>query len=216
MLRATLKSLLARKLRLVLSGLAVLLGVMFVSGSFVLTDALGRSFDNMFSSAMAETDVLVAADPGIDAWDNSQLNGFAVAVIGFSAVLSLLLSTVAALGVFNTVVLNVHERRRSLGMLKSIGMTPRQVVAMVLTSMALVGAVGGVLGIPLGMLAHRYILPRTADAARVAIPRVVLDVWHAPTLAALAVAGVLIALVGALVPARRAARLRIAEVLHNE
>jgi putative ABC transport system permease protein len=43
-----------------------------------------------------------------------------------------------------------------------------------------------------------------------------LDVWHAPTLALLGIAGVLIALVGALVPARRAARLRIAEVLHNE
>ncbi|WP_117214316.1 ABC transporter permease [Allorhizocola rhizosphaerae] len=66
MLRATLKSLLARKVRLVLSGLAVLLGVMFVSGSFVLTDAIGRSFDNMFSSALAETDVLVTAKPAIE------------------------------------------------------------------------------------------------------------------------------------------------------
>ncbi len=66
MLRATLKSLLARKVRLVLSGLAVLLGVMFVSGSFVLTDAMGRSFDNMFSSALAETDVLVTPKPAIE------------------------------------------------------------------------------------------------------------------------------------------------------
>ena len=40
MIRATLKSLLSRKLRLVLSGLAVVLGVMFVSGAFVLTDTL--------------------------------------------------------------------------------------------------------------------------------------------------------------------------------
>ncbi len=39
-IRATLKSLLSRKLRLILSGLAVILGVMFVSGSFVLTDTL--------------------------------------------------------------------------------------------------------------------------------------------------------------------------------
>ena len=42
MLRATLKSLLSRKLRLILSGLAVVLGVMFVSGSFVLTNTLGE------------------------------------------------------------------------------------------------------------------------------------------------------------------------------
>ncbi len=109
-----------------------------------------------------------------------------VTVVGFSSVLSLLLSTVAALGVFNTVVLNVRERRRDLGMLKSIGMTPRQVVAMVLTSMALVGVVGGVLGIPLGVLAHRYIVPAAADAARVAIPDVGLEVWQVPTLVLLA------------------------------
>ncbi|WP_329110092.1 ABC transporter permease [Micromonospora sp. NBC_01699] len=65
MLRATLKSLLARKVRLVLSGLAVVLGVMFVAGSFVLTDTLGRSFDSVFSDAYAATDVNVAAKPKI-------------------------------------------------------------------------------------------------------------------------------------------------------
>jgi putative ABC transport system permease protein len=74
MLRATIKSLLSRKLRLVLSGLAVILGVMFVSGAFVLTDTLGRSFDSLFQTAFANTDVQVSAkakvggdsnDPGI-------------------------------------------------------------------------------------------------------------------------------------------------------
>ncbi|WP_431945330.1 ABC transporter permease [Micromonospora marina] len=66
MLRATLKSLLARKLRLLLSGLAVVLGVMFVSGSFVLTDTLGRSFDAVFADAYSEVDVSVEAKPKID------------------------------------------------------------------------------------------------------------------------------------------------------
>lgn len=66
MLRATLKSLLARKLRLLLSGLAVVLGVMFVSGAFVLTDTLGRSFDAVFADAYAEVDVNVEAKPKID------------------------------------------------------------------------------------------------------------------------------------------------------
>lgn len=59
MLRATLRSLLSRKLRLVLSGLAVVLGVMFVSGAFVLTDTLGRSFDQLISTAYSEVDVVV-------------------------------------------------------------------------------------------------------------------------------------------------------------
>ncbi|MFD0783847.1 ABC transporter permease, partial [Micromonospora azadirachtae] len=65
MLRATLKSLLARKLRLTLSGLAVVLGVMFVSGAFVLTDTLGRTFDAIFADAYEGVDVNVAAKPKI-------------------------------------------------------------------------------------------------------------------------------------------------------
>ncbi|MBA3489199.1 MAG: ABC transporter permease [Longispora sp.] len=60
MLKATLKSLLSRKLRLLLSALAVVLGVMFVSGAFVLTDTLGRTFDGLFSSIYQGVDVQVA------------------------------------------------------------------------------------------------------------------------------------------------------------
>ena len=65
MLRATLKSLLARKVRLVLSGLAVVLGVMFVSGAFVVTDTLSRSFDDIFASAYSQTDVGISAKPKV-------------------------------------------------------------------------------------------------------------------------------------------------------
>jgi putative ABC transport system permease protein len=50
MLHATLKSLLARKLRLTLSALAVVLGVAFVVGAFVLTDTLGHTFTDLFNT----------------------------------------------------------------------------------------------------------------------------------------------------------------------
>ncbi|GIF03222.1 ABC transporter permease [Actinoplanes siamensis] len=76
MLRATLKSLLARKLRLILSGLAVVLGVMFVSGSFVVTDTLNRTFDSIFADAFGATDVSVRAKPKIEV---SELDGEEVA-----------------------------------------------------------------------------------------------------------------------------------------
>ena len=59
MLRATLRSLLARKLRLLLSATAVVLGVAFVSGALVLTDTLGRVFDDLFVSTSQKTDVEV-------------------------------------------------------------------------------------------------------------------------------------------------------------
>jgi putative ABC transport system permease protein len=66
--RATFKSLLARKLRLALTALAIVLGVGFVVGTLVLTDTLSRAFDQAFAVTTEGTDVVVrgasAFDPG--------------------------------------------------------------------------------------------------------------------------------------------------------
>ncbi|MEU8606590.1 FtsX-like permease family protein [Actinoplanes sp. NPDC048791] len=95
-------------------------------------------------------------------------------------------------------------------------MTPRQVTAMVVTSMAALGAAGGLLGIPLGVLAHHLVMPAMARAAQVAFPARMVHVYGPVTLASLALAGVVIAALGAFLPARSAARASIAIVLHNE
>ena len=59
MLRATFRSLLARKLRLLLSATAIVLGVSFVAGALTLTDTLGKVFDNLFTDVNAKTAVEV-------------------------------------------------------------------------------------------------------------------------------------------------------------
>jgi putative ABC transport system permease protein len=64
MIRATLKSLLARRARLLLAGLAVVLGVTFVSGSFVLTGTLGRAFDDLYALQYRDVGVQVRPAPG--------------------------------------------------------------------------------------------------------------------------------------------------------
>lgn len=61
MLRATLKSLLSRKLRLVLSGVAIILGVLFVSSATVLTDSLSNRFEQLFQTVNADVAVQVQA-----------------------------------------------------------------------------------------------------------------------------------------------------------
>ena len=48
MWRTTIKGLLAHKVRLALTALAVVLGVGFVVGTYVLTDTINRAFDNLF------------------------------------------------------------------------------------------------------------------------------------------------------------------------
>src|SRR4030095_11799234 len=69
--------------------------------------------------------------------------------------LTLLVTAVAALGVFNTALLNAREQTREIGILKTIGMTPRQVRGMVIASLAGLGALTGLLATPLGLATHR-------------------------------------------------------------
>ncbi|GAT81298.1 membrane protein [Streptomyces sp. F-3] len=63
MLRATLRSFLAHKGRLLLSALAVVLSVAFVAGSLIFSDTVSRTFDRLFASASA--DVTVAPRQGL-------------------------------------------------------------------------------------------------------------------------------------------------------
>ncbi|WP_329461307.1 ABC transporter permease [Streptomyces sp. NBC_01431] len=157
-----------------------------------------------------------AADPGLAPTEQTSVNAGAMTVISSASALTLMLSVVAAMGVFNTVVLSSRERRRDLGMLKSIGMTPRQVTVMLVVSMAGLGLIGGILGLPLGVAAYRVVIPLTESSAHLALPDRMLHVWHPETMALLALAGVAIAALGAVIPARTAARQTIARVLHTE
>src|SRR5262245_10129785 len=63
MFRATIKGLLAHKLRLVLTGLAIVLGVSFVAGTFILTDTINRTFDELFATVTKGVAVSVQGVP---------------------------------------------------------------------------------------------------------------------------------------------------------
>jgi putative ABC transport system permease protein len=67
MLKATLRGLLARKLRLTLAGLAVVLGVMAVSAAMVTTTTIGAGFDSIFATATSGIDVSVTGKSDVDA-----------------------------------------------------------------------------------------------------------------------------------------------------
>ena len=60
MARVVLRGLLARKLRTIGTALAVFIGVALVSGTYVLTDTINASFDDIFEESLAGTDVTVS------------------------------------------------------------------------------------------------------------------------------------------------------------
>lgn len=66
MFRTTLANLARRKLRLLATSLAVLLGVMFTSGTLVLTDSLQGTFDNLFSNVYANTSAVVRSNQNVE------------------------------------------------------------------------------------------------------------------------------------------------------
>jgi putative ABC transport system permease protein len=59
--KVALRGLAQRKLRAFVTVLAVLLGVAFIAGSYVLTDTINRSFDDIFDVAYAGTDVAISS-----------------------------------------------------------------------------------------------------------------------------------------------------------
>jgi putative ABC transport system permease protein len=135
-------------------------------------------------------------------------------VVGF---LGIVLVVTSLAGVFNTVLLETRQRSRELAILKSIGLTPIQVIGMIVASVVPVAIVAGIVGVPLGLAAQRAVLTTMGQvAAATAIPESVYDVFPGATIVGLALAGLAIGVVGAVLPAQRVARAPIAPVLAAE
>ncbi len=119
---------------------------------------------------------------------------------------------VGALGVVNTLTMNVLERTQEIGMLRSIGLTRGQTQVMVLAEALLMGLVGGVLGLVFGVVLTRIFLWSMTAMSGYKISFIL------PFGAVLA--GMLLAVVvsqmAAFLPARRAAKTRILEAIHYE
>jgi putative ABC transport system permease protein len=60
MTRVTLRGLLGRKFRAILTALAIVLGVAMVSGTYILTDTISKAFDNIFSGSYKNTSAVIS------------------------------------------------------------------------------------------------------------------------------------------------------------
>jgi putative ABC transport system permease protein len=144
-------------------------------------------------------------------------NGGPIQIInGLVIILTLLLVVVAGLGVLNTVVLMTRERMHDLGVFKAVGMTPRQTIAMAVTTVAATGLIAGLIAVPAGITLQHVVLPIVGNAAQTAIPASVYNVYNSAELTLLALTGLVIAAISALAPASWAARMRTALTLRAE
>ena len=129
------------------------------------------------------------------------------AILNVLYVLLALSVVVSLFGIVNTLILTVFERTRELGMLRAVGMTRRQVRRMIRHESVITALIGGALGIALGLVLGALL------AARVEFIVFTLPVTQ---LVVFAVATIIVGIVAAIFPARRAARLNILQALQYE
>ena len=122
----------------------------------------------------------------------------------------LLMSVVIALiGIINTLSLSILERRRELGLLRVVGMTDRKVQRMVRLESILIAGLGTVTGLIAGTFVG-WALIRTIDRLSEAGIGISLPVGQ---LLLILVAGVVLGLLAALIPARRSTRLEVLDAI---
>jgi putative ABC transport system permease protein len=126
------------------------------------------------------------------------------------------IALIAVAGIFNTLLLNARERMRDTATLKALGMSPRQLIAMVAASAGFLALLGGLVAVPAGVALSRVLFDLVNNIGGNATPRALYGVFAPWELVAIPLGGLVVAVVAALVPGRWAARTNVVEVLHAE
>ncbi|MHA1816488.1 MAG: ABC transporter permease [Candidatus Heimdallarchaeaceae archaeon] len=130
-----------------------------------------------------------------------QISFFTLGISAISAI-------VGGLGVMNTMIMSVIERRREIGVLKAIGATNSYVIKMILIESGIISLIGGLTGLGVGFIASKAIGVISHGSTNGIVT---------PTLALYSlIFALFLGMIGGLYPAQRAAKLSPIEALRYE
>jgi putative ABC transport system permease protein len=136
---------------------------------------------------------------------------------GFLAIFGSLALAVASIGIVNTLVMAILERRREIGIMKAIGASDADVRGLFFAEAGAMGLVGGAVGVTLGWAIGRLInFGMNVYLERQHFPSA--QIWSVPlwlVLSAIAFS-IVVSLLSGLYPASRAARLDPVQALRYE
>lgn len=188
--------------------------------------ALPRSAS--LNGAIAEGDAaagrLRAALPGLRVDPISQLAAGYLEVRNQKSktafIIVLIVLAISAVGIVNTILMSVFSRIREIGVLRAYGMTARDIKRLFTLEGLALGLVGSLLGVGVGALLNFYLIVHGMDMSAYAqgfgnipVAGVLRGEWDPKTLAFGFLFGVILSLLAARIPARRAARLEPTDAL---
>jgi len=103
-----------------------------------LAEEIEEDFDDL--SAQTQAEIAKQAAQIVDT-----IRVFTLGMAGISAV-------VGGLGVMNTMIMSIMERRREIGIMKAIGATNRFILTQILLESIMITLIGGILGVLIGSL----------------------------------------------------------------
>jgi len=161
---------------------------------------------------------VAAAQPDLlDVQANSTGNtAFLTVIAGVLFGIAGIVALIAIAGVFNTMLLSTRERVRDTATLKTLGMSPQQVIGMVTTSAGFLALLGGLIAVPAGVALYRLLFDQLSSLGGNITPLAFYDVFAHCELIAIPLGGIIVAVVAAGIPGRWAARTNVVEVLHAE
>ena len=170
----------------------------------------GRSTQDCIQDARAGIEAALPGLKAIPASERAKNNQLVVLARSTAWGTSLIALFIGALGIANTMAMAVFERTREIGIFRALGWKRRRIMKLILIESALLGLVGGVLGLAGGWGALRILaaLPQTASIASGSVP-----IAHAAEALLIAV---LIGLAAGFMPAYRGARLSPIEALRHD
>ncbi len=128
---------------------------------------------------------------------------------------------IAAVGIVNTILMSVYSRIREIGVLRAYGMTRREISRLFLLEGLIIGFIGSTAGLVLGCLANLPmtlygidLTPFASVMGSLPITGVLRGEWNFATLVFGFAFGLVVSLISAQIPARKAAKFEPTEALH--
>ncbi|MEW5816371.1 MAG: FtsX-like permease family protein [Spirochaetota bacterium] len=143
---------------------------------------------------------------------------------GGTKVILLLVFIIAAVGISNTMLMAIYERVREIGMLRALGMKDSDIRLSILLEAGGIGMLGSAIGTAVGILLNAWLINTGIDFSffmrqmnvgyRVA--GIIRGVWNPGTIITALILGIILSMLIAFIPARKATSMEITDALRHQ